>query len=92
MVKNELVAALVEEYPGISKEDMAAVVDALFCSMAEALMGGKAIEVRGMGRFTIKERRPLKARNPRTEESVFVPTRWVVHFRPSESLMRRIQP
>jgi len=92
MVKNELVAALVEEFPGITKQDMAAVIDMLFGSMAEALMGGEAIELRGLGRFSIKERRPLKGRNPKTEKSVFVPTRWVVYFRPSESLVRRMRP
>jgi integration host factor subunit beta len=90
MVKNDLVAALVERFPGISKRDMAAVITTLFGSMARGLMEGEAIEIRGLGRFTLRERRPLKARNPRTEESVCVPARWVVHFRPSDRLLRRI--
>ena len=90
MVKYELVDALVEAFPGITKQDMSAVVDTLFEGMAQALMLGEAIELRGIGRFTIRERRPMKGRNPKTETSVFVPARWVVNFRPAESLTKRI--
>lgn len=90
MVKHELVDALVRAFPGITKQDMSAVVDTLFDGMAQALMRGEAIELRGIGRFNIKERRPMKGRNPKTAASVYVPTRWAVHFRPAESLTKRI--
>ena len=90
MVKHELVDALVRAFPGITKQDMSAVVDTLFDGMAQALMRGEAVELRGVGRFDIRERGPMTGRNPKTEAPVNVPARWVVRFRPAESLTKRI--
>jgi len=90
MVKQDLTNALVKAFPGVSKQDMLSVVDALFESMAQALMHGKIIDLRGLGRFRIKERRPAKGRNPKTKTAVYMPKRWVVHFKPAESLSKRI--
>jgi len=90
MVKHELVDALVRAFPGITKQDMSGVVDTLFGSMAQALAAGEAVEVRGVGRFNVKQRGPMTGRNPRTDTSVNVPIHWVVRFRAAESLIRRI--
>lgn len=90
MVKRDLVEGLVNKFNGITKRDMTAVVDTLFETMAQTLTQGAAVEVRGVGRFRIKERRPIKGRNPKTEASVDIPRRWVVSFRPADSLTKRI--
>ncbi|MBW2170708.1 MAG: integration host factor subunit beta [Deltaproteobacteria bacterium] len=90
MVKRELVNTLVKAFPGISKQDMLTVVDAFFESMAQAMMEGQTIDLRGVGRFKIKERKPAKGRNPKTMTPVYLPKRWVVHFKPAESLSKRI--
>jgi integration host factor subunit beta len=90
MVKRELVNALVEAFPGISKQDMLTVVDAMFDSMAQAMMDGQTIDLRGVGRFKVKERKPAKGRNPKTMTPVYLPKRWVIHFKPADSLSKRI--
>lgn len=90
MVKQGLTDALIRAFPGISKKDMLSVLDVFFESMAQGLMRGEAIELRGLGRFKIKERGPTKGRNPKTETPVYIPKRWVVHFKSAESLNRRI--
>jgi integration host factor subunit beta len=90
MVKQDLTNALVKAFPGVSKQDMLSVVNILFESMAQALMHGNIIDLRGVGRFRIKERRPAKGRNPKTKTAVYMPKRWVVHFKPAESLSKRI--
>jgi integration host factor subunit beta len=90
VVKHDLIENLVKAFPGITREDMSVIVDTLFESMAQALMGGEAIELRGLGRLKIKKRQPMKGRNPRTGTVVNVPTRWVPHFKPAESLTNRI--
>ena len=51
MVKQDLTDSLLREFPGISKQDMLSVVNTLFESMAQALMQGKIIDLRGVGRF-----------------------------------------
>jgi len=90
MVKQDLINSLVKAFLGISKQDMWTVADALFESMAQALMKGETIELRGLGRFKVKERGPSKGRNPKTKTPIYMPKRWVVHYKPAESLSRNI--
>lgn len=90
MTKSELCDTLARRFAGISKRDMSMVVDALFDSLRESLEQGEAVDLRGFGRLTVKKRGPLKARNPRTNEAVDVPSRRVIHFKPATSLLERI--
>ena len=90
MVKQDLTDSLVKAFPGITKQDMLRVLDTLFESMAQALVQSQAIDLRGLGRFKIKERAPAKGINPRTRAVVYMPKRWGVHFKPAESLSERI--
>jgi integration host factor subunit beta len=90
MVKKDLVEDLVKAFPGITKGDMTTVVNTLFDSMAQGLLRGESVELRGLGRFKTKQRRARKGRNPKTEAPIDVPIHWVVHFRPGEDLTRRI--
>jgi integration host factor subunit beta len=90
MVKQDLTNSLAKAFSGISKQDMSNVVNTLFESMEQALMQGKIIDLRGVGRFKIKQRGPAKGRNPKTKTAVYMPKRWVVHFKSAESLRKRI--
>jgi integration host factor subunit beta len=90
MVKNDLVQDLVKAFPGITRRDMTTVVNTLFESMAQGLVRGETVEVRGMGRFKIRQHKARKGRNPKTDAPIDVPIHWVVHFRPGEDLSRRI--
>ncbi|OEU44364.1 MAG: hypothetical protein BBJ60_09135 [Desulfobacterales bacterium S7086C20] len=90
MVKRDLVESLLRSFPGITKRDIADVVDSIFESIARALMQGEAVDLRGLGRFKIKRRDAIRGRNPKTGMYVDIPERWAVHFRPSENLTSRI--
>ena len=90
MVKKDIVDELVEVFAGITKKDMLTIVDTFFESMTEGLERGETIDLRGLGRLTVRKRRPITGRNPRTALSVDLPLRWVVHFKPSGSLAQRV--
>jgi integration host factor subunit beta len=90
VVKRDLIENLVKALPGITRKDMSVVVDTVFESLAQALMRGEAVELRGLGRLKIKKRQPMKGRNPLTGTVVNVPARRVPHFKPAESLIDRI--
>jgi integration host factor subunit beta len=90
MVRQDLINLLTKEFGGITKRDMLTVVESFFESMAHALSQGETVEVRGLGRFQVKERRPVTGRNPKTNAPVHVPKRWVVRFRAAESLIARM--
>jgi integration host factor subunit beta len=91
VVKKDLVDELVEVFAGITKKDMLTIVNTVFESMTEGLGRGEAIDLRGLGRLTVRKRRPITGRNPRTAMSVDLPLRWVVHFKPSNSLAQKIR-
>jgi integration host factor subunit beta len=86
MTKSELIDAVAERTPQISKKDAAVVVDKIFQSMAQALRGGKRIEIRGFGSFQIKIHPPHEGRNPATGEPMPIPARRRPFFKASKEL------
>lgn len=57
---------------GLTQVDTKIIVECFLDSIAKALTEGKNIEIRGFGRFKIREKKARTARNPRTGEPVFV--------------------
>ena len=82
MTKADLVETVVEK-TGLTRTDVAVVVEKFLGTIKEALESGNNIEIRGFGTFKIKQRKARKARNPRTGEEVAVPDRKVPVFKPS---------
>jgi integration host factor subunit beta len=65
-------------------------VDAVFDATRETLMEADPtcrIELRGFGVFEVKETKAKpRARNPKTNEEIFVPAHRKTHFKPSKTL------
>ena len=64
----------------------------IFESIKEALVRGEKIEIRGFGNFKPKNRRPRRARNPKTGEKVEVPEKRVLHFKVGKALREAMNP
>jgi integration host factor subunit beta len=62
------------------------IVEAIFDSLVRAIRGGDNIEIRGLGSFRIRERKPRVGRNPKTGAPVEVPAKRVPYFKPSKEL------
>ena len=71
MNKNELVAS-VAAATGVSKKDAAAVVNATFDKIAEAMVAGEKVQVIGFGTFETRAREARQGKNPRTGETVTI--------------------
>ena len=85
------VAALQEEPLYRAEPWVNAVFDALRELMVEADPEVR-IEVRDFGVFEVKRTKAKpKARNPRTNETVFIPSRRKTHFKPSKLLREALQ-
>ncbi len=68
-----------------------AVIEAIGALMAEADPEVR-IELRDFGVFEVKKTRAKpKARNPKTNETVFIPSRRKTHFKPSKKLKKILQ-
>ncbi len=85
MTKAEIVEEINERL-GLTKKDIARVIDTFFEIIKEGLKNDEHIELRGFGTFEVKTREQREARNPKTGESVIVPKRKVPYFRPGKEL------
>lgn len=70
-----------------AREMVKQVIDALL----ETLLAEHRLELRGFGVFEVKKRAGRKARNPRTGESLFVPEKSKIAFRPGHEVLLRVQ-
>ena len=58
--------------------------------IVESLRQRIRVEIRGFGSFCIRDRKSIRARNPKTGESIELPKRSIPYFRASKLLKQRI--
>ncbi|MEJ2697325.1 MAG: integration host factor subunit beta [Candidatus Sulfobium sp.] len=92
MTKSVLIEKVSERVEGLTRNQTEIVVDTVFDSIKKALMNGEKIEIRGFGNFRLKSRKPRKARNPKTGESVDVPGKKVLYFKVGKALKEALNP
>lgn len=90
MTKSELIARMAAQNPQLYMRDIEAIVDTVIDTMADALIRGDRIELRGFGAFSVKEREARAGRNPRTGEQVDVPAKRSVAFKAGKQLRDRL--
>ncbi len=90
MTKKEIVRTISEEI-GLTQLQTKEIVQKTFNAIVEALVEEGKIELRNFGVFKVKGRAPRKARNPRTGETVFVPEKFVVTFKPGKEMEERVR-
>jgi len=90
MTKSVLIEKVSEKFEGLTRNQTEIVVDTVFDSIKKALMQGEKIEIRGFGNFRLKTRKPRRARNPKTGESVDVVGKKVLYFKVGKALKEAI--
>ncbi len=90
MVKSELILRLAELNPHLYHRDIERLVTTFFEEISKSLSNGNRVELRGFGAFSIKERPPRTARNPRTGEQVDVSEKNVPFFKTGKELRYRL--
>lgn len=86
MTKSVLIEKVSEKAEGLTRKQTEIVIETVFDSIKEALIKGEKVEIRGFGNFRLKNRRPRKARNPKTGERIEVPGKRVLHFKTGKAL------
>jgi len=89
LTKSDMVD-IISEATGLTKVETEAVVSGFLEKVKDALKQGERIELRGFGSFSVKKRKPKKARNPGTGETVYLPERYVPVFKASKLLKEDI--
>ncbi|MCL2182909.1 MAG: integration host factor subunit beta [Chitinispirillia bacterium] len=75
---------------GLTQIDTKIVLECFLDALSNSLEQGNGIEIRGFGRFKIKEKKARTARNPRTNEPVEVQGGYKPIFEPSRELKKRV--
>ena len=95
MTKSELIERIVVAQSQVSgsqltSKDVELAVKTMLEQMSNTLAGGKRIEIRGFGSFSLHYRAPRIGRNPKTGESVGLAGKYVPHFKPGKELRDRV--
>ncbi len=90
MTRSELVEELAARFPQLAQRDAEMAVKCILDALGEALSKGQRVEIRGFGSFSVTHRAPRQARNPRSGESVEVPSKRVPHFKPGKALRQAV--
>ncbi len=90
MTKKDIVLQITD-ITGIKQVDVKKIVQNTFDVIVESLLRNEKVELRNFGVFKIKERKARFGRNPRTGESVPVPPRKVVVFKPGLEMKQKVK-
>ncbi|MEQ8819384.1 MAG: HU family DNA-binding protein [Sumerlaeia bacterium] len=89
MTKAE-VANLVMERTGRPRNECFQAVEIFLDSVKDALKKGEKVSLVGFGTFIIKTRNARQGRNPRTSETISIPEKRVVAFKPGKSFREAV--
>ncbi len=90
MTKSELIDALSKQQPHLLPYDVELAVNCILEQMAQTLEAGGRIEIRGFGAFSLHHHPARMGRNPRSGQSVSLPAKVAVHFKPSKEMKSRV--
>ena len=89
MNKKELVSALKKETK-IKKRDAKIVIENVFDSMADTLVDGERVELRGLFSFHVKSYKSYMGRNPLSGEKVMTKPKKLPFFKCGKELKKRV--
>tara|TARA_B100000809_G_C14676034_1_gene365089 strand:- start:106 stop:423 length:318 start_codon:yes stop_codon:yes gene_type:complete len=92
--KNDL-TELIHQKLNLPKDKIKLIIEAVLDSMTDIFMEEKSnirLEIRNFGIFEIKKTKPKpKARNPKTNEIIYVPSRRKISFKPGKFLSKQLK-
>ena len=86
MKKSDLKNKICSSLPNHSPLDISLAVDLVSKCICDGLKKNERIEIRGFGSFSIRNRNPIRGRNPKTGELIYVPKKNKIRFKASKKL------
>ena len=90
MKKSDFVSLLSRNLEDYSEMDVILSADLIQKAITESLKKRNRIEIRGFGTFCVRDRKSIRARNPKSGESIELPKRSIPFFRASKLLKQRV--
>ena len=80
----------IHEKTGLSKQEATQLTDSIFETIKQTLESGEDVLISGFGKFSVKEKKQRKGRNPATGDDLILRERRVVTFKCSGKLRKKI--
>ena len=90
MKKSDFIFLLSKRLENYNEIDVNLSANLIQKTIVETLKKRNRVEIRGFGSFCIRDRKSIRARNPKTGESIELPKRSIPYFRASKLLKQRV--
>ena len=88
--KSDLIKQLSDNFPNFIKKDLTKLIDLSLKMISESLKKGERVELRDTFMFEAKKYRSKYARNPKTNEKIFIPEKKIVRFKISKKWQKNL--
>lgn len=92
MTKADLVDVVYQRHGGLTKDEAAEVVEAIFNAVKATLVDGRPVRIKNFGTFKITSRAGRMGVNPVSGEPLFIPPHKGLTFRPAHRLRKVVKP
>jgi integration host factor subunit alpha len=86
MTKADLVDVVYDRHGGLTKNEAAEIVEAIFKTVKTSLREGRTVRIKNFGTFEITNRPGRSGVNPVSGERIFIPPHRGLSFRPARRL------
>ena len=90
MKKSDLIYLLSKNLKDYNEMDVSISADLIQKAITESLKKRNRVEIRGFGSFCVRDRKSIRARNPKSGESIELAKRSIPFFRASKLLKQRV--
>ena len=88
--KSDLLKQLSNSYPNFAKKDLSKFIQIILKEIKDSLKKGERVELRDTFMFEAKKYRSKYARNPKTNEKIFIPEKKIVRFKISKKWQKNL--
>ena len=89
LTKEKLITHLQTQI-GLDKQESRQIVERVLEIMKGTLAGGEELLISGFGKFSVRQKKERRGRNPQTKKSLVLAARKVLVFKASNMLRERI--
>ena len=89
-LSKDQIAKAIAENVGLQRNQSVQLVEILISLVKDSLISGEDVLISGFGKFSVREKRERKGRNPATGDSMMLRPRRVVTFHCSGNLRKKI--
>ena len=90
MKKSDFLDHLSRYLQDYSEIDISLSADLIQKAIIDSLKKRHRVEIRGFGTFCLRDRKSIRARNPKSGETIELPKRSIPYFRASKLLKERV--